>query len=119
MGSRSSKLSPKTKTALEELFHKMDMDNSGDITLMEAVAFWGKNFAKVNATAFFSEVDADQNQTINIKEYLEFWEQVKKSGYKEKEILDEVEKMSNGGSWVDWKDGRSVAPTPAASRNKC
>mmetsp|Transcript_14347 Transcript_14347/g.29013 ORF Transcript_14347/g.29013 Transcript_14347/m.29013 type:complete len:124 (-) Transcript_14347:122-493(-) len=104
-------LSEDTKSRLEELFRRMDMDKSGEITLGEAVHFWGKNFAKVNAKAFFNEVDADESNGISVQEFISFWANVKKNGYDEDAILEEVESMLNGGSWVDWKDGRSTDKT--------
>mmetsp|Transcript_13409 Transcript_13409/g.15216 ORF Transcript_13409/g.15216 Transcript_13409/m.15216 type:complete len:126 (-) Transcript_13409:307-684(-) len=110
MGCLSSKpgLSPNARNTLSDLFRKMDIDGSGDITRKEAVEFWSKSFAKLNAEAFFNEVDADESKSITLEEYLDFWEQVKKNNYSEKEILQEVNNMIHGGSWVDWKDGRST-----------
>ncbi|KAL3892641.1 MAG: hypothetical protein SGPRY_014931 [Prymnesium sp.] len=44
---------------LKKFFTSIDKDGSGSVTLDEAINFWGKNFAKVNATAMFKEVDSD------------------------------------------------------------
>ena len=86
----------------------MDMDGNNSITKEEATKFWGKNFAKVNATAMFKEVDSDNNGSISCEEFIGFWQQVRDSGYPEDDILDELEMMLEGGSWVDWKDNRST-----------
>ena len=37
----------------------------GDVTKDEAIAHWGKNFAKVNATSMFNEVDEDGNESVS------------------------------------------------------
>uniref|UniRef100_A0A7R9ZWV8 EF-hand domain-containing protein n=1 Tax=Pyrodinium bahamense TaxID=73915 RepID=A0A7R9ZWV8_9DINO len=112
MGCFSSKPAPlkeETRAVLKDLFAKMDKDSNGQITKKEAADFWGKNFAKVNAKAFFKEVDTDASETITEAEFLSFWEQVKQSGYKEAEILEEVKNMSEDGkSWRDWNDGRKT-----------
>ena len=34
--------------------------------------------------------------------------EVKDNGYAEAEILEELEQMTEGGSWVDWRDNRDV-----------
>eukprot|EP00746_Dinoflagellata_sp_MGD_P009108 gnl/MRDRNA2_/MRDRNA2_118381_c0_seq1.p1 gnl/MRDRNA2_/MRDRNA2_118381_c0~~gnl/MRDRNA2_/MRDRNA2_118381_c0_seq1.p1 ORF type:complete len:128 (-),score=43.49 gnl/MRDRNA2_/MRDRNA2_118381_c0_seq1:67-450(-) len=126
MGCGGSKpLQPETIEKLKEFFKKMDIDGNGDISKDEATKFWGKNFAKVNADAMFNEV-ADGSGSITEAGFLEFWSQVKKSGYKDKDILDELESMMEGGSWVDWKDQRSTGNeksgdkgvAPVASKGK-
>ena len=43
----------------QTFFQKVDVDGDNSITQEEAVRFWGNNFAKVNATAMFNEVDSD------------------------------------------------------------
>lgn len=43
----------------QTFFKKVDVDGDNSITQDEAIKFWGKNFAKVNATAMFNEVDSD------------------------------------------------------------
>jgi len=74
----------------------------------EAVAFWGTNFAKVNAKSMFNEVDEDGNATISWDEFLKFWQNVVGSGYPEDDVEEEVEMMLEGGSWVDFNDGRTT-----------
>lgn len=102
-------LSPELEAQLRELFGKMDRDNDTILSKAEAVEFWGKNFAKINAQAMFNEVDDDQNETISIGEWLDFWKNVlAQDCYTEEDIAEEVESMLQGGSWVDWQDGRTT-----------
>jgi hypothetical protein len=93
---------------LKSFFDKMDLDSNGEVSKEEAEKFWGKNFAKVNATAMFNEVDEDKSATITWDEFLAFWRNVVASGYSEDDLKEEVEMMKAGGSWVDFNDGRTT-----------
>lgn len=93
---------------LKKFFDTMDADGNGEVTKDEAVAHWGKNFAKVNATSMFNEVDEDGNESVSWEEFLAFWKNVVASGYSQDDILEEVEMMIEGGSWVDFDDGRTT-----------
>ena len=42
------------------------------------------------------------------QEFHEFWKNVIGSGYAQDDILEEVEMMLEGGSWVDFDDGRTT-----------
>ena len=42
------------------------------------------------------------------QEFYEFWKNVIGSGYAQDDILEEVEMMLEGGSWVDFDDGRTT-----------
>lgn len=44
---------------IQLFFTKVDVQGDDRITKEEAVRFWGTNFAKVNASAMFNEVDSD------------------------------------------------------------
>jgi len=44
----------------------------------------------VNTDALFKAVDVDNSGTITEDEWMEFWNSVKKSGYSEEEIEEEV-----------------------------
>jgi hypothetical protein len=81
---------------------------SGTIDKDEAVKFWGSNFAKVNASAMFNEVDVDKDGSLTLAEWKEFWRNVLKHKYSAEDVLEEVDSMMKGGSWVDWNDGRST-----------
>ena len=93
---------------LEEMFARIDVDKSNTITKEEAIKFF-TSFSKVNTKAFFDEVDDDKNGLIGKDEFMGFWQQVKNSGYKNEEILEELEDLSKGGAWVNWEDGKEVS----------
>lgn len=95
-------------TLLTEMFEKMDSDKSRTVTKEEAIKFWGKNFAKINAGAMFNEVDTDKDNELTLEEWKAFWLNVLAHGYEEAEVVEEVQSMMNGGSWVDWDDGRTT-----------
>jgi len=103
----SATLLPTTLEAkLKTFFSKMDTNADGKIVKEEAVQYWGKNFAKVNANSMFNEVDQDKNSEVTWEEFLGFWKNVAASGYDLSEIDEEVDMMLEGGSWVDFDDGR-------------
>jgi len=99
---------PELLTKLRVFFDKMDGDNNGEVSKEEAVAFWGTNFAKVNAKSMFNEVDEDGSNTITWDEFLKFWQNVVGSGYPQEDVEEEVDMMLEGGSWVDFNDGRTT-----------
>lgn len=94
---------------LEELFRKMDPDGSNAVTRDEARTFFKGAFGKMSADAMFNEVDVDGSGAIDSDEFIAFWLAVKKSGYKEEDIMNELEELGEGGAWVDWNDGRDTA----------
>ena len=75
-----AELPEKLTKILREFFDAMDDDKNGEVSKDEAVKFWGKNFAKVNASAMFNEVDEDGNKTITWEEFFAFWKNVVASG---------------------------------------
>ena len=99
---------PEVETLLKTFFDKMDANQEGSVTKEKAIAFWGKNFAKVNATSMFNEVDENGDEAISWDEFLAFWKNVVGSGYSQDDILEEVQMMLEGGSWVDFDDGRTT-----------
>jgi len=103
----SDTLFQKVKT----LFAKIDSNSDGELTHEEAKEFWSKNFAKVNAKAMFNEVDNDANGSVTFTEWISFWENViSQPAYAENEedVLEEIDSILKGGSWVDWDDGRNT-----------
>lgn len=102
------KLSTQAWGKLEELFRKMDPDGSNAVTKEEARAFFKGAFGKMSADAMFNEVDVDGSGAIDADEFIGFWVHVRKSGYKEQDIIDELDELLEGGAWVDWKDGRDT-----------
>jgi len=95
--------------ACRELFKKIDADGQLTITREKAGAHFRPAFGSISADAMFNEVDQNHHGQITPKEWMKFWVQVKAAGYKEQDILDEIEQLMDGSTWVDWKDGRSVA----------
>ena len=63
---------------------------------------------KINAKAMFNEVDVDKDGSVTLKEWDEFWTNVKTSGYSEEDIIEELEAFEKGESWVDFDDGRTT-----------
>lgn len=101
-------LSPQLLEKVQELFKRIDDDGNGTITKEEAMKFWGKNWAKVNAQAMFNEVDQNGEEAITNVKWLEFWKNVVASGYPEDDVLEELDEILSGGSWVDFDDGRTT-----------
>ena len=48
----------------------------------------------------FDQVDKNNDGSIQLNEWIEFWTLVYNSGYDEDEIGTELDNMINGGSWV-------------------
>jgi len=101
-------LKPELQAMLDKFFKAMDSDGDGSVTKEEAVKFWGKNFAKVNAQSMFNEVDEDASGSVTWDEFTAFWKNVVGSGYSQEDLIEEVEMMLEGGSWVDFNDGRTT-----------
>jgi len=93
---------------LEELFRKMDPDGSNAVSRDEARLFFKGTFGKMSADAMFNEVDVDGSGAIDADEFVAFWIAVRRNGYKEQDIMDELDELLEGGAWVDWKDGRDT-----------
>merc|ERR1712083_1254737 len=56
----------------------------------------------------FNEVDTDKSNIITAEEFMKFWKGVRAAGYSDQEIQDEMEELTDGNTWVDWNDGRSI-----------
>ena len=48
------------------------------------------------------------NDEISFDEFIAFWKNVVGSGYNVDDLKEEVEMMMEGGSWVDFDDGRTT-----------
>ena len=48
----------------------------------------------------FNDLDKDDNQKIDIEEWIDYWKSVKASGYSEKEIFEVLEEIEEGKGWV-------------------
>lgn len=104
---RMCKLSAKAWDTMRSLFEKMDQDGLNSVTKDKALTFFN-NFKQINVDALFNEVDVDNSGSITAEEFIDFWLQVKASGYTEAQIMEELEQIGEGGTWVDWKDGRDT-----------
>jgi Ca2+-binding EF-hand superfamily protein len=103
------KLSSKAWKKCEELFRKMDRADKMYISRHDAEGFYQGNFKKISADAMFNEVDVNCHGQITADEWMKFWTQVKGSGYKEQQIVEEIDQLLEGNPWVDWKDGRDTS----------
>jgi Ca2+-binding EF-hand superfamily protein len=101
------RLSQKAWKKCEELFRLMDQERTMVITQNNALSFFKGSFAKMSCDAMFNEIDENQHGVITAAEWMKFWTQVKAAGYKEATIIEEIDLIMDGGSWVDWKDNRS------------
>eukprot|EP00927_Polykrikos_kofoidii_P065171 TRINITY_DN60960_c0_g1_i1.p1 TRINITY_DN60960_c0_g1~~TRINITY_DN60960_c0_g1_i1.p1 ORF type:complete len:264 (+),score=56.61 TRINITY_DN60960_c0_g1_i1:98-889(+) len=112
------KLSKKAWAKLEELFTKMDPDGSNAVSREEAKQFFKGTFGKMSADAMFNEVDVDGSGAITAQEFMQFWLHIRRNGYSERDIMDEVDQLLEGGAWVDWKDGRDTASSHLSFPNR-
>merc|ERR1712217_65900 len=92
----------------EDLFRKIDHDGKLVITKDKASKHFKGGLTKIACEAMFNEVDTQQCGVINADDWMAFWAQVKRAGYKEKLIMEELEQLMEGSPWVDWKDGRNT-----------
>ena len=68
----------------------IDVDHSQTIDREETIKFWGSNFPKLNANELFSQVDKNNDGTIQLEEWVDFWALVLKSGHSVEEVSAEV-----------------------------
>jgi hypothetical protein len=81
----------------------MDVDGSKSIDREEALKFWNKGFAKLSSNELFSQVDKNNDGSIQENEWIEFWTLVYHSGYTEDEILSELDNLINKGAWTKFE----------------
>eukprot|EP00747_Dinoflagellata_sp_TGD_P144469 gnl/TRDRNA2_/TRDRNA2_176498_c0_seq7.p1 gnl/TRDRNA2_/TRDRNA2_176498_c0~~gnl/TRDRNA2_/TRDRNA2_176498_c0_seq7.p1 ORF type:complete len:271 (+),score=56.74 gnl/TRDRNA2_/TRDRNA2_176498_c0_seq7:99-815(+) len=105
---REDKLSPEAKRQIVTLFRKMDADGNSEVSREEANRFFQGQFGKLSANAMFNEVDTDNSDAITAAEFLSFWKQVKRNGYSDQDIIDELGELLQGNAWVDWDDQRQT-----------
>ena len=101
-------LPPKLFEKVDQLFKLIDIDDSKTIDREETLKFWSANFAKINSTVLFDQVDTNGDGEIQYNEWIDFWRIVYDSGYSEEEISDELENIINGGSWVKFETNRKL-----------
>lgn len=81
----------------------IDVDHSNTLEREEAIQFWAKNYPKLNTIELFDQVDKNNDNLIQLSEWLEFWVLVLKSGHSEDEVSNELDNMVTGGSWVKFE----------------
>ena len=101
-------LSPKLFEKVDQLFKLIDADDSKTIDREETLKFWSSNFAKINSTVLFDQVDTNGDGEIQYDEWIDFWRIVYDSGYSEDEITDELENIIHGGSWVKFETNKKL-----------
>mmetsp|Transcript_73298 Transcript_73298/g.203306 ORF Transcript_73298/g.203306 Transcript_73298/m.203306 type:complete len:377 (-) Transcript_73298:278-1408(-) len=102
------RMSARTWQKCEELFRRMDRGDKMLITREDAEFFFMGAFGNVSANAMFNELDTCQHGNITPKAFMDFWRNVRASGYKEEDIRSEIDNMIRGGGWVDWNDGTTA-----------
>jgi Ca2+-binding EF-hand superfamily protein len=73
-----------------KLFAMIDVDGSKTIDRDETLKFWSKNFPKLNSNELFDQVDKNDDGSIQLNEWIEFWTIVLNSGHSVEEISSEV-----------------------------
>lgn len=58
------------------------------------------NFGKLNTKEIFKDLDKNNDNMIEMNEWIEFWQRVKKAGYSEEEIELELKNIDEGNSWA-------------------
>lgn len=58
------------------------------------------NFGKLNTKEIFKDLDKNHDNMIEMNEWIEFWQRVKKAGYSEEEIEMELKNIDEGNSWA-------------------
>eukprot|EP00928_Gymnodinium_smaydae_P017740 TRINITY_DN16785_c0_g1_i1.p1 TRINITY_DN16785_c0_g1~~TRINITY_DN16785_c0_g1_i1.p1 ORF type:complete len:667 (-),score=136.95 TRINITY_DN16785_c0_g1_i1:73-2073(-) len=109
------KLSAHAWRKCEELFHKMDPCDSHVITLAQAEEFFRGSFSSMSAAEMFNQLDVKNHGTVTPEEFMAFWVRVRSSGYKEQELIDELDILMSGAAWVDWNEVKTKehrAPFP-------
>lgn len=81
----------------------IDVDGSKTIDKEETLKFWSSSFARLNTNELFSQVDKNNDGTIQLEEWIEFWTTVYTSGYTEEEMIFELDNLINKGSWVKFE----------------
>jgi Ca2+-binding EF-hand superfamily protein len=76
-----------------KLFQMIDVDGSKTIDRDETLKFWSKNFPKLNSNELFDQVDKNNDGSIQLNEWIEFWTIVLNAGHNEEEISSEVRKL--------------------------
>ena len=82
----------------------IDVDHSNSLERDETIKFWAKNYPNLNTNELFDKVDKNNDNSIQLSEWLDFWVLVLKSGHTEEEISSELDNLLSGGSWVKFEN---------------
>eukprot|EP00929_Paragymnodinium_shiwhaense_P041908 TRINITY_DN21764_c0_g1_i1.p1 TRINITY_DN21764_c0_g1~~TRINITY_DN21764_c0_g1_i1.p1 ORF type:complete len:295 (-),score=79.63 TRINITY_DN21764_c0_g1_i1:474-1358(-) len=102
------RLSDKAWAKCRELFEKMDTDGQMLLTREKLEKFWTGSFSAMSVSAMFHNIDLQNHGNITPEAFMDFWKNVRYSGYSSQDIIDEIDGMLAGGAWVDWSDGRKT-----------
>eukprot|EP00343_Euplotes_focardii_P002412 CAMPEP_0205807164 /NCGR_PEP_ID=MMETSP0205-20121125/10863_1 /ASSEMBLY_ACC=CAM_ASM_000278 /TAXON_ID=36767 /ORGANISM="Euplotes focardii, Strain TN1" /LENGTH=86 /DNA_ID=CAMNT_0053081059 /DNA_START=101 /DNA_END=362 /DNA_ORIENTATION=+ len=80
----------------------------------EAIAYWGKTYAKINAKELFNSVDFYNDGEISYDEWVDFWQIVKGAGHSDEEIQEELQNLKDKEAWVGFND----IPTLGTTKSK-
>lgn len=81
-------------------FKIFDKDGSNEIDREEALKHWKSSFGKLSAREFFNQVDFDGDGQITSEEFKRFWMIAKGHGVTEAEIMEELQNIQQGETWV-------------------
>ena len=96
----------------------IDIDDSKAIDRDETLRFWSSNFAKINSSVLFEQIDKNYDGSIQYDKWLEFWKLINNSGYSEDEICIELNNMINGGSWVKFGTNKKLGGSQKVKKLK-
>mmetsp|Transcript_21997 Transcript_21997/g.40156 ORF Transcript_21997/g.40156 Transcript_21997/m.40156 type:complete len:150 (-) Transcript_21997:26-475(-) len=102
-------LLPSTIELATEIFNEIDVDHNRSINLKETITWWHANYAKLNAAAMFESVDQDRDGSITLEEWIGFWQTVRSHSHLDAEIIEELNNIRQGSSWVVFQDMPSIS----------
>ena len=81
-----------------------EVQEDGKISRDEAINHWSGKFGKLSAKEFFDQLDVNKDGDIDYDEFVKFFTAVRKSGHDEEEIMEVLESIKNGESWVGFSN---------------
>jgi len=97
----------------------MDADHDGAVCRADAELFWTSNFPQENTNSMFNsmtrfraEVACNQKLAapnadgMTVEEISAFFLHALHNGFEEGDVMEEIEIILEGGSWVDFDNGR-------------
>jgi hypothetical protein len=108
---RAETLMQSTLDLAIEVFNEIDSDHTRMLDFQKTLNWWHHNFAKINTHAMFDAVDQDRDGQISLDEWIAFWQTVRSHSHLDEEIVEELNNIRDGCSWVVFDD------IPTASRD--